>query len=103
MIFARRHAFHGTERHQQGAGFAETHHLGRQRRIAAPLDLRPGAHRQPRQTATRLDEQAAHSRDSAIDRQGIDPFHGRQQAAQCLTLQGKRVRQLFCRIGLKRG
>ena len=44
--------------HEQCAGVPETHHLGGQGRCTPPLDLCPGADRQPGHAAAGFDEQA---------------------------------------------
>jgi hypothetical protein len=70
------------ERHQQGLGVAEAHHLGRQSRQPTPADLGPRPDRQTRQAAARLDQQARHARHLAGDDQRIDRFDGGDESVQ---------------------
>ena len=81
------HAFDGAEGHEQGAGFAEADHLGRQDRQAQPIDLDPGPDRQPRQTAARLDQKAIHGGDATGNGQRVDTFNGGDQATQISSRQ----------------
>ena len=79
---ARRHALHGTERHQQRTGVAEAHDLGRQRLFAEADDLGARADRQPGQPAASLDQEAVHGGHAAGDGQGVEPLDRGHQTLQ---------------------
>jgi hypothetical protein len=85
------HALDGAERHQQGAGFAEADHLGRQGRKVQALDLDPRADGQTGQPAARLDQEAVHGGDATEDGQRIDTFDGGDQATQAQLPTARRL------------